>query len=366
MIPISKPFLGAEEKRAVEGVLDSGILAQGPRVAEFERAYADYIGVKHAIATSNGTTALYVALLGHGIGEGDEVITTPFTFLASLNSILYTGASPRLVDIDKGFNLDAAQIEAAITPRTRAIMPVHLFGQPCDMSAILDIAKRHDLLVIEDACQAHGAGFEGKRVGSFGTGCFSFYATKNMTTGEGGMITTNEDDVAARARLLISHGMRVRYQHESLGYNFRLTDIAAAIGIAQLTRLNAANARRIATAAYYDECLAQAPGLELPHLLPNRTHVYHQYTVRVLPEFPMTREALVTALNERGIGTAIYYPIPAHKQASVAHFPWAALALPVAETFAAQVLSLPVHPLVTDPDRAYIARTISQLAHGGL
>lgn len=362
MIPISKPCLGANEKRAVEAVLDSGMLAQGARVAEFERAFADYIGVKHAIATSNGTTALYTALLAHGIGAGDEVITTPFTFIASVNSILYTGATPRLVDVDACFNLDAQQIEQAITPRTRAMMPIHLFGQPCDMDAIMEVARQHNLVVIEDACQAHGARFQNQCVGSFGTGCFSFYATKNMTTGEGGMLTTNDDNVAAQARLLISHGMRVRYHHELLGYNFRLTEIAAALGIKQLEQLDAFNARRQETAAYYDKHLGKIDGLELPRVFPKRSHVYHQYTLRVLENFPLSRDELISQLNAHGIGTGIYYPIPAHQQESVKRLEWAKATFPRAEEFSNQVLSLPVHPLVTDAERAHIVTTLEQVA----
>jgi perosamine synthetase len=363
MIPISKPWIGEDEKRAVARVLESGMLAQGARVAEFERAFAEYIGVRHAIATSNGTTALHVALLAHGIEAGDQVITTPFTFIASINAILYTGATPRLIDVDANFNLDATQIEAAVTPRTRAILPVHLFGQPCDMDTVLDVARKHNLVVIEDACQAHGAQFHGKRVGSFGAGCFSFYATKNMTTGEGGMITTNDDAVAARARLLINHGMRVRYHHETLGYNFRMTDIAAALGIEQLKQLDTFNARRVENAMFYNTQLEPVRGLELPRVLPQRAHVFHQYTVRVLPEFPLTRDALVARLQERGIGTGIYYPIPAHQQASVSSHAWAQVHLPRAERFAAQVVSLPVHPLVSDADRAFVVETLRAIAN---
>lgn len=361
MIPISKPAIGENEKRNALEVLNSGMLAQGPRVAEFERAFANYIGVKHAIATSNGTTALHTALLAQGIGAGDEVITTPFTFIASVNAILYSGATPRLLDIDDSFNLDVTRIEAVMTPRTRAIMPVHLFGQPCDMDAVLELAKRHNLIIIEDACQAHGAEFSAKRVGSFGTGCFSFYATKNMTTGEGGMITTNDDDVALRARMLINHGMRVRYQHETLGYNFRLTEIAAAIGIEQLKQLGRLNARRIETAAFYDERLAAVPGLSLPRVSAHRTHVYHQYTLRVLPSFPLNRNQLQSELTARGIGTGIYYPTPAHRQASVTGLEWASETFPRADEFASQVLSIPVHPLVRDSEREFIAETLRAL-----
>lgn len=362
MISISQPVMGEVEKQAVVRVLESGILAQGPRVAEFERAFAEFIGVKHAIATSNGTTALHAALLAHGIGVGDEVITTPFTFMASVNSILYTGATPVLIDIDDTFNLDPALIESAITPRTKAIMPVHLYGQPCDLAAIGEIARRHHLIVIEDACQAHGAQFQGRYAGAFGTGCFSFYATKNMTTGEGGMITTNDDAVAEQARSIINHGMKVRYHHDRLGYNLRMTDIAAAIGIEQLKKLPTANARRKETADFYTERLANIPGLTIPIIAPQRTHVWHQFTLRVQPPFPLTRNELTEALHQVQIGTGIYYPIPAHKQRALCNVLPNDLGLPVAEKFAEQVISIPVHPGVTDTQREYVARVLETLS----
>src|SRR3989338_7871154 len=201
MIPIAKPLLGAEEKEAVMRVLESGMLAQGEKVKEFEKAFAEFVGVKHAVATSNGTTALHAALLAHSIGKGDEVITTPFTFIATANSIRMVGATPVFVDIDeKTYNLNPKIIEAAITEKTKAIIPVHLFGQSCEMEKILEIAQKYNLVIIEDACQAHGASYNGKKVGSFGTGCFSFYPTKNMTSGEGGMITTNDDLIAGKLR----------------------------------------------------------------------------------------------------------------------------------------------------------------------
>lgn len=362
MIPISKPIIGENEMRAVQNVLESGMLAQGARVADFECAFAEYTNVKHAIATSNGTTALHIALLANGIGAGDQVITTPFTFIASVNSILYTGALPSLIDIAPGFNLDIDKIEAAINSQTRAIMPVHLFGQPCDMRAIMDIAARHNLSVIEDACQAHGARFEDKLVGSFGTGCFSFYATKNMTTGEGGMITTNDDGIAHRARLLVNHGMQVRYRHEVRGYNFRLTEVAAAIGYEQLRQLDSFNARRADNARYYDERLENVRGLELPGRLPGRSHVFHQYTIRVLPSFPLGRDEFARELNARGIGTGIYYPIPVHRQQAMGGETWAQGSFPRTEEYATQVLSLPVHPLVSAENREFIEQTIRQLA----
>lgn len=357
-IPISQPTMGAEEKSAVARVLESGMIAQGPRVAEFERAFAQMLGVKHAIATSNGTTALHAALLAHGIGAGDEVITTPFTFIASVNSILYTGARPVFVDIDSTFNLDPSLIERAITPRTKAIMPVHLYGQPVDLAAIGAIARRHNLVVIEDACQAHGATFDGQAVGSFGTGCFSFYATKNMTTGEGGMITTNDDAVADAARLCINHGMRVRYYHESVGYNFRMTDIAAALGIEQLKKLPVFNARRAQTAEFYVNRLVHIPGLIVPTVAPHRTHVWHQFTLRVQPPYPLSRDQLLDAFKQAGIGSGIYYPIPVHQQQALHGLVPADLRLPIAEQFAKEVVSIPVHPNVTDAQRQYITEFI--------
>ena len=365
MIPISNPWLTDHEKRAVTQVLDSGMLAQGPRVV-VERAFAEYIGVKHAVATSSGTAALHVALLADNIGPGDEVITTPFTFIASVNSILYTGATPSLVDIGSDFNLDVTQVEAAITPHTKAIMPVHLFGQPCDMDALTEIARAHNLILIEDACQAHGASFRSKRVGSFSTGGFSFYATKNMTTGEGGMLTTNDDAIVAHARLLINHGMRVRYQHEELGYNYRMTDLAAAIGIEQAR--NSWMPVMLVVSRMPHFMMSVYPisrGVELPQLAPHRSHVYHQYTIRLTPaSFPLSREQFIAALSSRGIGSGIYYPEPVHRQSSVASKAWAQVDLPRSETDAAQVVSLPVHPLVTAADRTYIVDTIQSLLTG--
>ena len=362
MIPISKPLLGEEEQVAVRRVLESGMLAQGPRVAEFERAFAEFIGVKHAIATSNGTTALHATLLAHGVGPGDEVITTPFTFMASVNSILFTGARPVLVDIDDSFNINPAQVEAAITSRTKAIMPVHLYGQAADLGALDQIAHRHGLALVEDACQAHGAEFAGHKAGSFGTGCFSFYATKNMTTGEGGMITTDDEGIAQRARMIIAHGMKVRYYHETLGCNYRMTDMAAAIGIEQLKKLPAFNARRAANAAWYDQQLANIPGLITPSVAPDRTHIYHQYTIRITPEYGIGRDALAEQLGQRGIGSAIYYPIPVHRQHSMRAYGMGDLVCPITEQMADEVLSIPIHPSVTDSDRLLIADALISLA----
>ncbi len=359
MINIARPMIGEEEKAAVMAVLESGQLAQGNVVADFEKAFAEYCGVKHAIATSNGTTALHVAILAHEIGPGDEVVTVPFTFIASANSIVYAGAKPVFVDIDPvSFNINVDQIEAAITPCTKAIMPVHLFGNPAEMGRIMEIAAKHGLAVIEDAAQAHGAEENGKRAGSWGTGCFSFYPTKNITTGEGGMVTTNDDCVADRALMLRSHGMRVRYYHESIGYNFRMTNIHAAIGMAQLPKLEMFNERRIANAAYLNEHLPKDK-VQVPQVRPGTQHVFHQYTVRVLP--PLDRDSVRKQLAGAGVGTEVYYPVPVHKQELYLDMGYEGQRFPESEQAAQQVVSLPVHPSVTQEDLETIVAAVEGL-----
>jgi perosamine synthetase len=359
MIHIARPQIGEEEKAAVMAVLDSGQLAQGSVVAEFEEAFAAYCGVKHAIATSNGTTALHVALLAHELGPGDEVITTPFTFIASANAVLYVGAKPVFVDIDPAsYNIDVDAIEGAITKRTRAIMPIHLFGNPADMPRIQEIADRHGLMLIEDAAQAHGTEIGGKRAGSWGTGCFSFYPTKNITTGEGGLITTGDDCVADRARLARSHGMRVRYYHESLGYNFRMTNIHAAIGKAQLPKLDGFNERRIANAAYLSAHLPQDK-VQVPQVQPSTRHVFHQYTVRMLP--PLDRDEARKKLADMGVGTEVYYPVPVHRQQLYLDLGYGGQSFPESERAAREVLSLPIHPGVTQEDLETIVEAVKAL-----
>jgi dTDP-4-amino-4,6-dideoxygalactose transaminase len=347
--------MGEEEKELVWSALSSGALAQGPRVRELEERFAAFIGVPHAVATSSGTTALHLALLGYGIGPGDEVITVPFTFIASANSILYTGARPVFVDVKEAtFNLDPALIEAAVTPRTRAIMPVSLYGQPADMPAIAAIATEHGLSVIEDACQSHGASIDGRRSGTWGAGCFSFYPTKNMTTGEGGMLTTADPELAERVRLMREHGMKVRYHHDTLGYNFRMTDIHASIGLAQLPKLPANNARRQAIAARYD---AELRGVITPAVAPGATHVYHQYTIRV-----NRRDEFVEQLRERGVGTGIYYPIPVHRQKPFVALGYGEQRFPVTELLTEQVVSIPVHPSLTDDEVATVVAAVNEVA----
>ena len=368
MIPIARPDFGPEETAAVAEVLASGMVAQGRRVAELEKEWADFVGVKHAIAMSNGTAALMSIFAGIGLEPGDEVITVSHTFAATANSILYTGATPVFVDIEPDtYVIDAKLIEAAITPRTRAICPVHLFGLVADMDMILAIADRHGLVVVEDACQAHGALFRGRPAGSFGHGAFSLYATKNMTTAEGGFVTTNDDRLADWLRLYRNQGMRARYQFEMLGFNFRMTDVAAAIGIAQFDKLERNTARRRSIAARYDEALAGLP-VRLPLTPDGRTHVFHQYTVDVGD----ARDAIVADLRADGIGADIYYPVPVHRQEYIMERGLHA-DLPVTDAAAARTLALPMFPGLTDEEqervvasfRAAVARHIPSASSAG-
>jgi dTDP-4-amino-4,6-dideoxygalactose transaminase len=358
MIPIAKPIIGEDEISAVTAVLRSGIIAQGRKVEEFESAFAGLIGTKYAVAVNSGTAALHTALLCHGIGEGDEVITSPFSFVASANSILFTGARPVFADIgEETYHIDPDSIVEKINRGTKAIMPVHLYGQPCDMKKIMKIADKHKLVIIEDACQAHGAEYEGKKAGSFGTGCFSFYATKNMITGEGGMITTNDEGIAQKARMIRTHGQKERYLNEILGYNYRMTDIAAAIGLCQLAKLEDFNNKRIRNAKFLTEKLSGIKGLVPPHVGPNVKHVFHQYTVRITGDFAISREELRKKLLDRGIGTEIYYPRPIHRQPFYEGLGYKDH-LPNSEKAAGEVLSLPVHPSLAKEDLENIARAI--------
>jgi dTDP-4-amino-4,6-dideoxygalactose transaminase len=356
---MAKPQIGDDEKQAVMEVLDSGMIAQGPRVKAFEDAFAEMCGVKHAIATTSGTTALHVALLANGIGPGDEVITSAFTFIASTNSILFTGAKPVFVDLDPHtFNLDADLIEAAITPKTKAIMPVHLYGLACDMDPIIQIAEKHGLKIIEDACQSHGATYKNKKVGSFGTGTFSLYPTKNITSGEGGMITTDDPVVDEKCRVIRQHGMRKRYYHDELGYNFRMTDVHAAIGLAQLKKLGKFNSIRQANAKFLSENLK---GVVVPFVPEGQTHVFHQYTIRV-PNGK--RDELRTHLQEREVGSEVYYPVPIHQQSFYVSDLGYNDSLPETENAAQEVLSLPVHAGLTPSDLELIVAALNEFTNG--
>ncbi len=349
MIPIARPDLGPEELEAVTEVLGSGMIAQGRKVAELEQRWAEFVGVRHAIAMSNGTVALMSIFSGIGLEPGDEVITVSHTFAATANAILYTGATPVFIDIEPDtYLIDAKKIEAAITPRTRAICPVHLFGLVADMDMIRAIADRHGLIVVEDACQAHGATFRGRKAGSFGHGAFSLYATKNMTTAEGGFVTTNDDKLADWLRLYRNQGMRARYEFEILGYNFRMTDLAAAIGLAQLGKLPRNTARRQAIAATYDEAFGELP-IGLPITPDGRTHVFHQYTINV----GGARDAMLAELREAGVGADIYYPIPVHRQEYIMERGLHA-ELPVTDAAAATTIALPMFPGLTDPEQTQV------------
>ncbi len=360
MIPIAKPQIGEEEIKAVQDVMNSGIISQGEAVREFEENFADYIGVENAVAVNSGTAALHTALLANGIGPGDEVITTPFTFIATANSILFTGAKPVFVDIKEDtFNIDAEKIQDKITPRTKAIMPVHLYGQPADMKRIMEIAGDHNLIVIEDACQAHGAEFNKIKVGNFGTGCFSFYPTKNMTTSEGGIITTNDKKFAETANALRNHGSLIRYYHEILGYNYRMTDIGSAIGITQLKKLDKFNEIRIKNAHYLTKRLKDIGGILTPIVKNDRKHVFNQYTLRIRSEFG-ERDKVIEILNKNGVGTAIYYPLPVHQQRLYMNLGYTGK-FPSSERMANDVLSLPVHPSVTEDNLDLIAETFNNI-----
>jgi perosamine synthetase len=353
MIPIARPDLGTEEIAAVSEVLGSGMIAQGRKVAELEGQWAEFVGVRHAIAIGNGTLALMSIYAGIGLEPGDEVITVSHTFAATANAILYTGATPVFIDIEPDtYLIDAKRIEAAITPRTRAICPVHLFGLVADMDMIRAIADRHGLIVVEDACQAHGATFRGRMAGSFGHGAFSLYATKNMTTAEGGFVTTNDDALADWLRLYRNQGMRSRYQFEMLGYNFRMTDIAAAIGLAQFAKLARNTARRQAIAGRYDAAFGELP-IGLPITPDGRTHVFHQYTLDV----GGARDAIVADLREAGVGADIYYPIPVHRQAYIMERGLHA-DLPTTDAAAARTLALPMFPGLTDSEQDQVIAAV--------
>jgi dTDP-4-amino-4,6-dideoxygalactose transaminase len=375
MISIARPLLGSEEAAAILRVLASGQLAQGDQVAAFERRFAEMCGVREAVAVSSGTAALHLALLAHNIGPGDEVITTAFSFAATANAILLVGATPVFVDIERDtYNIDPVQVEAAITSRTRAILPVHLYGNPCDIKSLERLASTYKLIIIEDACQAHGATVDGRVVGSFGTGCFSFYPTKNMTTGEGGMITTDDPAVAEQVRLLRNQGQKARYYQTTIGYNMRMTEIQAAIGLEQMKKLEEFNEHRIANAQFLTERLKGS--LQTPVARPGHRHVYHQYTIRV----PGDRDRWAEALHARGIGTGVHYPLPIYQQpfyqGAAARFRISSpdeaanrrdetldLHLPETEMAAKQVLSLPVHPALSEDDLVTIVREVLTLCN---
>ncbi|WP_247004840.1 DegT/DnrJ/EryC1/StrS family aminotransferase [Halosolutus gelatinilyticus] len=359
-VPIADPTLDEDAIGRVRSLLESGTLADGPEVRSFEEEFAAFCGADRGVATSNGTTALHAALEALGVGEGDAVVTSPFSFVASANAIRLAGGVPVFADIDpETYTLDPESVAETVARRDDVVglLPVHLYGLPADVPALLDVADDHDLFVVEDACQAHGATVRGDRVGTFGdAACFSFYPTKNMTTGEGGMVTTDRDDVADRVARYVNHGRGETgtggYDHVELGHNYRLTSFGAAIGRVQLQRLPSLNRARRETASAYDDELADLP-LETPTEPRGYRHVYHQYTVRT-----DDREGLAATLEKHGVDTCVYYDTPIHRQPAYESVSTAATRLPRAERAAEEVLSLPVHPGLSDRDRRRVVEAV--------
>lgn len=369
-IPAARPLIGAEERAAVDAVLAGGMVVQGPQVAAFEEEFsARVVGGAHCVAVNSGTSAQHLAALAAGAGADREaeVIVPSFTFAATANSVAITGARPVFADIDPvTFTLDPASVEAAVTERTIAIEVVHLYGLPADMPEILDIARRHGLAVWEDCAQAHAAAIDDEPVGAFGAwGSFSFYPTKNMTSLEGGMVSTADAELARRVRLLRNQGMERQYANEVVGLNNRMTDVAAAVGRVQLTRLAGWTAARRANAAALDAGLAGAPGVVTPHVPSGYTHVYHQYTIRLEGASAAERDEVAKVLREQWrVGTGVYYPIPNHRLPSLA--PYApGLDLPGTEKAARECLSLPVHPSLSEADLERIVRAVGAAVTAG-
>ncbi|MFF7897312.1 DegT/DnrJ/EryC1/StrS family aminotransferase [Streptomyces sp. NPDC088817] len=360
-IPAARPVIDEDEIEAAVRVLRSGRVVQGPEVAAFEEEFSELVDGRHCVAVNSGTSALHMTLLALGIGPGDEVVVPSFSFAASANAVRLVGADVVFADIEAGsFCLDPQAVAAAVTPRTAAIMPVHLYGHPAAMDEIMALAERHSLAVVEDACQAHAAALNGTPVGGFGTaGTFSFYPTKNMHSLEGGMVTTADADLARTLRLLRNQGMEQRYANEIVGANVRMTDVSAAIGRVQYAKLAGWTEQRIANAAYLTEHIT-APNVVTPSVAEGARHVYHQYTVRVRGD----RDAAMARLTEAGIGNAVYYPTPIHRLKPYwepdqkAGRTWD---LPQTERAAAEVVSLPVHPSLSANDLERVVSAVNAL-----
>lgn len=363
MIPIAKPFIGEDEKKAVADVLNSGIIAQGPKVEKFEKKFAEFCSVKNSVALNSGTAALHTALYAGGIGRGDEVITTPFTFIATANAILMQQAKPLFADINPDtFNIDSKSIKEKITEKTKAIIAVDIYGQLCEYDKIEKIAKDNNLILIEDACQAVNADYNGRMAGSFGDmGCFSFYATKNITCGEGGALTTNNAKYADKAKLFRQHGMSDlgAYDYDDVGYNYRTTDINAAILLVQLKRIEELTQKRIQNALYFNEHFKDIEGIQIPVVKEGFRHVYHQYTLKV-NGFRLSRDELMNDLRKKGIDCRVYYPKLLHLCSNFSKMGYKEGDLPVAEKVNNQVLSLPVHPYLSKEELDLIISSIKE------
>ncbi|GAA1128202.1 MULTISPECIES: DegT/DnrJ/EryC1/StrS aminotransferase family protein [Microbacterium] len=360
-IPAAKPLIGDEERAAVDRVMRSGMVAQGPEVAAFESEFSEhFVQGRPVVAVNSGTSGLHLGLLAAGVGPGDEVIVPSFTFAATGNSVALTGATPVFVDIEAdSFTLDPVAVAAAVTPRTKGILPVHLYGHPARMNELATIAESRGIALYEDAAQAHGAALDGRPVGTFGQfAMFSLYPTKNMTSGEGGMVSTADDTTARSVRLLRNQGMEKQYENEVIGYNARMTDIHAAIGRVQLTKVDAWTRARQENAAFLDENLS---GVVTPPVAVGATHVYHQYTIRIAED----RDRIAQALREEyQVGSGVYYPIPNHRLPSLAGFA-PGVDLPETEKAAREALSLPVHPSLSRGDLERIVEAVNALVRAG-
>lgn len=364
MINISKPEIGSDEIGAVTKVLKSGMIVQGPITAQLEEKFAKYCGRKYAVAFNSGTAAIHAGLYALGIAEGDEVITTPFTFVATANPILMQRAKVVFADIsEEDFNIDPLEVKKKINKKTKAIIPVDLYGQIYNVRAIKKLARQRKLKILEDACQAVGAGYNGEKAGNFGDiGAFSLYATKNIISGEGGLITTNSLELAKKCKMFRHHGQSDgrKYQYLDLGYNYRLTDIAASIAFVQLKKVDKFSRQRIKNAKALSKGLEDTKGLILPKIKVGFKHVFHQYTIRVTAEYGLSRDELLESLKSKGVNCGIYYPKPLHLHRHFAKQGYKAGDFPVAEKMANQVLSLPVHPGVVDEEIKKIITAIKE------
>ncbi|MBP2133094.1 perosamine synthetase [Methanomicrobium sp. W14] len=359
MIEIAHPAIGNEEIAAVTDVLKSGMLARGSVTEEFERNFADYCGVSHAIGVNSGTAALHMGLLSLGIGHGDEVIVPSFTFIATATSVSMCGAKPVIADVKNDtYTINPDEVSENITDKTKAVIGVHLFGQPFDIDALEEICDDKKIFLVEDAAQSHGAVYKSKKVGGFGKiGCFSFYPTKNMTTIEGGMITTDDKELDSKIRRIINHGQSAKYLHTELGYNTRMSNVSAAIGNVQLSKLDRMNKIRAENAERLCNKIT-AKGIIKPFCNKGSKHVWHQYVMEITKNFSMERDEFSGYLKDNGIGTAVHYPIPVHMQPLYKN---PGYKCPVSERLASEVLSLPVHPGVSAGDCDYIAEVINRV-----